>query len=182
MNETHCRRMAAQARTLACALLAAGEVFPTLLGYHRQYGDALVELADLADRSTGAQMQRRTRALTAMGHVLHEALRIRYADGLAAHAARLGITASEVEQRLHPPLPAEDADDDERAAYERSIYGRSALWHKLGITGLTGDDRHAAFQLIRLVWVSASSRADIEMFLKRLEALVYALRDSTTKV
>ncbi|MFI6907211.1 hypothetical protein ACIBKY_38535 [Nonomuraea sp. NPDC050394] len=45
--------------------------------------------------------------------MLHEALRIRYTDGLAA-------------------------DDDERAAYDRSIYGRSALWHKLGITGLTG--------------------------------------------
>ncbi|MFD9948943.1 hypothetical protein ACFWYW_52485 [Nonomuraea sp. NPDC059023] len=170
--------MAAQARTLACALLAAGEVFPTLLGYHRQYGDALVELADLVDRSTGALMERRTRAVTAMGHVLHEALHIRYVDGLAAHAVRLGITAAEVEQRLHPPLPADDAGEEERAAYQRSIYGRTDLWRKLGITGLTGDDRHAAFQLIRLVWVSAERRTDIDAFLKRLEALIYGLRTS----
>ncbi|AQZ62730.1 unnamed protein product [[Actinomadura] parvosata subsp. kistnae] len=66
--------MVAETRIAACAATAAGEVFPTLLWQHRQFAQAVLRLAGLADRAEGEDLQQLTNELLALIHVLNEAL------------------------------------------------------------------------------------------------------------
>jgi hypothetical protein len=92
------------------------------------------------------------------------------AAGLVAmpYRSRLQISAEQVEERLYPPLPPDDADDGIRRAYANSISGATARLRKAGFIGLGQERGHVLHDIIRIVWVVAQRRADIDAFLKRL--------------
>ncbi|MET7334397.1 hypothetical protein [Nonomuraea sp. NPDC005650] len=168
MSEVHCRKVVAESRIAAIAVIAAGETFPTPLWQHRNFASAVLRLADLADQADDEELQQLTDELLALFHVLSEALTNHYGPALAAHAERLQISTEQVEERLYPPLPADDAT---RRAYANSIYGSADRLRKAGLIGLGQDRGHVLHNIVRIVWVLAQRRADIDAFLTRLEQL-----------
>lgn len=171
MSEAHCRKIISESRLTSAALVAAGEVLPAMLFSYRHYANAINHIATLAEQAEDERQQQFTDELLAMWYVLTEALLNRYEAAMTEHAGRLGSPA-QVEARLYPPLPGDDADGESRRAWERSIPGQADRWRRLGFTGLTQDRGHAFWQIIRLVWLLARARSEIEAFLKRLDELV----------
>ncbi|MGW6499298.1 hypothetical protein [Nonomuraea angiospora] len=171
MSEAHCRKVVAESRIAAIAVIAAGQMFPTPLWQHRNFASAVLRLADLADQADDEELQQLADELLALFHVLSEALINHYGPALAAHAERLHISAKQVEERLHPPLPADDADDATRRAYANSIHGAADRLRKAGFIGLGQDRGDVLHDIVRIVWVLAQRRADIDAFLTRLEQL-----------
>jgi hypothetical protein len=51
VSEMHRRKVKAEPRIAACAVIAAGETFPILLWQHHTFTNAVLRLADLADQS-----------------------------------------------------------------------------------------------------------------------------------
>ncbi|MGP3919246.1 hypothetical protein [Nonomuraea sp. 10N515B] len=171
MSEMRRRKVVAESRIAACAVIAAGETFPTLLWQDRAFANAVLRLANLAEQAEDEQLQQLTDELLALFHVVSEALVNHYGPALAAHAERLRISAEEVEERLYPALPPDEADDATRRAYANSIYGATDRLRKAGFTSLGQDRGHVLHDIIRIVWVVAQRRADIDAFLNRLEEL-----------
>lgn len=172
MAEAHCRKIIYESRLAACALVAAGETFKPLLFSYKQYADAVTEIVTLADQAEGERLQQLVGELLAMFHILNEALMNRTEAARAIQAERLGIGVDEVDLRLYPPLLAPDADEATRQAHERSILGQADRWRRLGFATLGQDRGHAFGELIRTVWLLATSRAEIDRFLERLDELV----------
>jgi hypothetical protein len=161
----------AEARVAACALIAAGEVFRPLLWSYRHYGDAVFEIAALSDQADGQRLQQLADQLLAMFYVVNEALMTRTTTALQEQAERLGITVDGVDARLYPQLPDDDADPAQRRTYELSISGQADRWKRLGFAQLGQSRGHAFYELIRVVWLLARTRGEIDRFLERLEAL-----------
>jgi hypothetical protein len=156
-TETHSRKVVAETRIAACALIAAGQTFPTLLWQHRTFANAAIRLADLADQSEGEDLQRLSDELLALFHVLSEALINHYGPALAAHAERLKNSVEQVEERLYPPLPPDHADDATLRAYANSISGAADRLRKAGFSGLSQGRGHVLHDIIRIVWSSPSA-------------------------
>ncbi|MGW4411961.1 hypothetical protein ACWEJ6_48695 [Nonomuraea sp. NPDC004702] len=171
MSEARYRKIIRESRLAGAALVAAGEVFPSMLFSYRKYADAVNDIAALAEQAEGERRQQLTEELLALWCVLTEALLNRYEAAMAEHAGRLGSPA-QVEARLYPPLPGDDAAEEARRAWERSIPGQADRWRRLGFAGLTQDRGHAFWRIIRLVWLLAHGRGEIETFPTRLEELV----------
>ncbi|TMR14092.1 hypothetical protein ETD86_29545 [Nonomuraea turkmeniaca] len=67
-------------------------------------------------------------------------------------------------------MPEEEADEAAWEAWARSIHGQAEVWRKVGVADLDRQWRHVAWDMIRLVWVTASM-SDVRRFLQRLEVL-----------
>ncbi|MEV3981800.1 hypothetical protein [Nonomuraea sp. NPDC049758] len=167
MSESHARRVAVEARAAACAITAAGDVFPTLLWQHRQFAQVVLRVADLADQADGEERQQLTGELLSLFYVLNEALVNHYAAAAERHAQRLGIGVHQLDDRLYPPPPGDD--EQGRRAWQHSISGAADRLRAAGLIGLGQERGHVLHEIIRVVWVTAERRADIDAFLNRLD-------------
>lgn len=116
-----------------------------------------------------------------MFYVVNEALMTRSATALQEQAERLGIAVEEVDARLYPHLPDDHADPAQRRAYELSISGQSDRWRRLGFLQLGQTRGHAFHELVRVVWLLARTRGEIDRFLEQLEALAAGVPKATRK-
>ncbi|AQZ62731.1 unnamed protein product [[Actinomadura] parvosata subsp. kistnae] len=94
-----------------------------------------------------------------------------YISAAERHARRLGISTAQLNDRLSPDDPGDDATEQARRAWELSISGAADRLRRAGFIGLGQERGHVLHEIIRVVWVTAERRADIDVFLTRLDEL-----------
>jgi hypothetical protein len=72
-------------------------------------------------------------------------------------------------------LPGDDADEQTRRAWEHSISGAAERLRQAGFIGLRQERGHVLHEIIRVVWVAAERRSDVDAFLNRLGELRHEL-------
>ncbi|MGW0485840.1 hypothetical protein [Nonomuraea sp. NPDC003214] len=161
-RETHWRAETVRARVAAAVLQAAGETFAhrALLPHHKGVAAALRRLARAAEQADGGELAEIVGELQAVCALVDEALLNALERETAAQQARLGLGEEEFRARLYDG--------------EHGIFSRQADWDAAGLGTLRGASSvwsRTFLNMVRLVWVSAESRAEIDAFVARLRKI-----------